>query len=117
MNTKKDRTKSFKFPVFCDYEIKVVSTNDFEKTFKRFKLPFDEDDKTAGALTIHCQDEAISYIFIPYKVSLDLMVHEAYHAIRHMLLKHSVKIDDNEVVAYHLGYLVQKISDWRWSWK
>ena len=110
-----DQRKIFRFPVFSDYKIVVISSNDYKKDLKR-RFPnsnIDEYDH-ADAVTIHAKGE--TFIYIPHKVSLNIMVHESYHAVRRMLKYHDV-VDDNEVIAYHLGYLVQEISDWRWTFR
>lgn len=117
---KKDRVKSWHFPVFNNYEIKVVSSNDVKRAVKKFehtRSVSDEDVEDTLALHFWVKDEDISYVFIPHKVKISAVVHECYHAIRRMLNVFGVDVDDNEIVAYHLGYLVQQISDWRWSWK
>lgn len=114
-----DKTKTWLFPVF-GYEIKVVSSNDIMKAMQKFKhtknIDVEEHDSSA-ALSVHVSKEPLTYIFVPHRITLEMMVHEAFHAVRRMLKYHSINTDDNEIVAYHLGYLVQQISDWRWSWK
>lgn len=112
-----DKTKVFKFPVF-GYSVKVVSSNDIPKALLKYKHTENVDFQAGtAALSIHIAGEALTYIFVPHKITLEQMVHESYHAIRKMLDEAGVRLDDNEVVAYHLGHLVQEISDWRWSWK
>jgi hypothetical protein len=114
---KGDRTKTFVFPVFHNWKIKVVACEDINAALLRCKYTKDmpEPDSTA-ALTVHVNDEGLSYIFIPHNVSLGTTAHEVYHAVENMLKNHDVE-PRGEIVAYHLGYLVQQISDWRWDLK
>lgn len=111
--------KSWFFPVFNGYEIKVVSSNNIREAVEKFEHTkghelFEEED-TTNALHFFVRAAGLSYIFIPHDVSLGTVTHEVYHAVSRMLKEHDV--DDDEAVAYHLGYMVQQISDWRWSWK
>src|SRR5258708_40343959 len=93
---KKDRVKSWHFPVFNDYEIKVVSSNDVKKAVKKFKHTKNvEDIEDVSALHFWVKDEDLSYIFIPHKAKISFVVHEAYHAIRRMLNVFDVDVDDN----------------------
>ena len=120
LKNKKDRVKSWHFPVFHNYEIKVVSSSNIKKAVKKFEHTKNisaEDLEDSHALHFWVKDEDMSYIFLPHKTTISATVHEAYHAIRRMLNVFGVDVDDNEIVAYHLGYMVQEISDWRWSWK
>lgn len=114
---KGDRIKTFIFPVFDYWRIRVVSTNDFNKALKKFKhtRAFSELENTA-AFNVHVENENLSYIFIHHKVELGTVAHEAYHAIERMLSLHDVE-PRGEVIAYHLGYLIQEISNWQRSWK
>lgn len=109
--------KSWSFPVFSGYKITVVSSNDIKKAIGKFKHTKNVDVENTEACHIAVENEPLSYIFVPHRITLSQMVHESYHAIRRLMRYHGVNLDDNEVVAYHLGYLVQQISDWRWSWK
>jgi hypothetical protein len=119
LDKEKVRIKTFKFPVFANYEIVVVSAGDIRKAMSRFKHTRNVDMSnfpTADGFNIHVANEPTTYIFIPTTASLGLTTHEAYHAVDRMLKFFHVEEND-EVIAYHLGYLVQEISEWRWSWK
>lgn len=109
---KKDKVKTVKFAVLNDYKVKIVLTHDLDKALKSFKHTTDVESggETTGGIAIHVNEERLSYIFIPYGSSTGSMAHEAYHAVRHMLDECSIELE-NEVVAYHLGYLMNEIVD------
>ena len=109
---KKDKVKTVKFSVLNDYKVKIVLTRDLDKALLSFKHTVDvpSGGETTGGITVHVDKERISYIFIPYGSSTGSMAHEAYHAIQHMLEDCSIELT-NEVVAYHLGYLMNEIVD------
>ena len=108
---KQDKTKSIRFPVFANYEIKIVFTHDFEKSFKRFEyLKNEKPDKDVDGITCQVIGEGLTYIFIKYGSDTGTMAHEAYHAVCNLLRDRNAELSD-EVVAYHLGYLVNKIEE------
>jgi hypothetical protein len=109
---KTDKTKIVFFPIFCNYEVRIIFTHNLEKSFKRFKHTRDVEPRAGvDAVTIHVKNEDISYIFFLYKKSdTGTMAHEAYHVIEQLLELHDVGTH-GEVAAYHLGYLVNQIVD------
>ena len=110
--SKKDKIKTVKFSVLNDYKVKIVLTRNLDKALKSYKHTTDVNSggETTGGITVHVDCERLSYVFIPYGSSTGSMAHEAYHAIRHMLEECSIELE-NEVVAYHLGYLMNEIVD------
>lgn len=106
---KGDKVKTVTFPVFSNYRVIVVFTHSFEKAYKRFEhTKGAEPLQNAQGITCHIHDTELSYIFILYGEDTGVMVHEAYHAIRHMFEEHNIEMT-NENVAHHLGYLVNEI--------
>ena len=63
------------------------------------------DDGTAG-LAVHA--DTLSFVFLPYSASVGSIAHESWHVVRRMMEHAGVELD-NEAVAYHLGFLVNKI--------
>jgi hypothetical protein len=53
-------------------------------------------------------DKAISYLFLPTNAISNPIVHEAYHAVSNMF-RWIEAAHEEEIFAYHLGYLVQEI--------
>ena len=107
---KRDKVATVYFPVFSNYEVKIVFTHDFKKAMKRFEHTQDVDPiEHATGMTVNVEDgEQISYIFILYGQDVDIMVHEAYHVVRNIMETFQAE-QTNEVMAYHLAYLTQKI--------
>jgi hypothetical protein len=100
-----------RFPVFSNYPVRVVFCDDIIKEAKRLKLALpsgeaqDEEAYTAiaqgGCMCVFGNDPDAQTI-----------AHEAYHAIV-ALLKFSGANSEEELVAYHLGYLVSRITKWK----
>lgn len=108
---KTDKIKSVFFPIIFNYEVKIVFTHSLEKSFKKFEHTRDSNLSTRPSIrgcAVHVNDREMSYIFILYGESAGVMVHEAYHVIRHMFEEHNIEMS-NENVAHHLGYLVDEI--------
>lgn len=109
--------KSFKrlhmvdFPVW-HYTVYVVFTDDYNAASKELNLeqPARPFGPTTEAVTFHEDGNGISYMFFHKKehVSIKSIVHESWHVIHRMLEYVGAEVD-NETVAYHLGYLVEKV--------
>jgi hypothetical protein len=51
------------------------------------------------------------YLFLPPEFDPDLVAHETYHLIDYMMDRLGVVNRDGEVMAYHLGWVVGKVSE------
>lgn len=86
-------------------------TEDVCKAAKRLypALPA-EDVKDAEAIHVHCNDNR-SHVILPFDCNLNQIVHEAYHFCWRLM--HHIGADhENEIMAYHMGYTVDKIVEW-----
>jgi hypothetical protein len=112
----KNREKIVKFPVWGNYRIRVIVTADVKKYMAEHnsfcEVCMDEDQSDTNAVTLHRLGQSI--IIFPAEADMDTIAHESYHAIRQMLVSRDAELD-NEVVAYHLGYLVNKVFDLVWE--
>jgi hypothetical protein len=110
-----EKIQVVKFPVFNKYPITIIKTTSIKKSVnKRSKILGEtiDDDSLYNGLTIEPEDNSV-FIFITHKATLNTIVHESYHAIKSMM-RYIGADEDEEVVAYHLGYLVQKITKGEW---
>jgi hypothetical protein len=106
----KSRFTTVEFPVFSDFTIHIEVASDFEKAVKKYPSIADvagPEDHLADALTIY-DGGHVCFIFLKSNTSAGTVAHEAWHAIRHMMQRMGVELD-NEGVAYHLSYLVDEI--------
>lgn len=106
----KSRITLIEFPVFCGYIVHVEVTSDFKKSFSKYKSTREVnlDANDTRAMAVHVNDISMSYVFLPPNASVGEIAHESWHVIRRMMEYMGVD-DSNEAVAYHLGYLTQKI--------
>jgi hypothetical protein len=107
----KTHRHKLKFPVFGDYVVKVVFCENIHNEAKRLKLDLpsgvDKDEVAYTAIT----PSGCTCVF-DFNPGAETIVHEAYHAVA-ALLKFSGANADEELVAYHLGYLAGHITKWR----
>ena len=108
----KSRITHLEFPVFSGYLVHIEITSDVQKSLAKYpetKCAVDgEDDANTHAITVHIVNEPLTFMFLPYNVSVGTIAHESWHAVKRMMEYVDVKLD-SETVAYHLGYSVDKI--------
>jgi hypothetical protein len=105
------------FSGFCtfdafNYRVHLIITQDIVASRKLRNNILGEFVYETTPYAIHCAvpDDALSYLFLPFDVGPGTIAHEAWHAVRRMLTFCCAELD-NEVVAYHLGYLVSAIHE------
>lgn len=99
-----------KFPVFHNYTVNVEIAPNIEKAVERYKNVFKIEgwggEEETNAITVH--ENWASYMFLRPRTTPGTIAHESLHVIAEIADKTGMKLDD-ENVAYHLGYLVDKI--------
>lgn len=101
----RNRRTSIAFPVFRDYTVHVILSHDMKATGRRLHEDLSACD---GALVTYPATPRESWLVLGPDPSEDTIAHEAAHAVRAILDEAGAGVDD-EVFAYHLGYLVGKI--------
>ena len=109
----RSKTRRIEFPVFANYCVYVEFTTDIEASMEKYKqtrdVPCGED---THAITVHIEDNGLSFVFFPYDASVGAIAHESWHVVKNMMDYLGVELD-SETVAYHLGFLVDKIYKFR----
>lgn len=106
----KSRYTTIEFPVFSDYIVHVEVTSDLKKSMAKYpptKVAID-DYGDGKCVAVHVENDGFSFIFFPYNASVGDIAHESWHAVRRMMEYLGIELD-HETVAYHLGYMVDKI--------
>lgn len=110
----KEFKKTIKFPVFLDYRIVIIVSNDKkksrEKIMNQFKLIDDVNDDFA-ALHIWIDSNRTSYLIFSADADVGDIAHEAWHCVRRFMCLWAGASFDNEIVAYHMGFITQEIYD------
>ena len=104
-----DYERVVRFPIFSDYTVHIIFTKDIkESNIKRYGS-FNVGDCDACHRS---SNNGHAHLFFKLgDCSSGNIAHEAWHAIHSLFIDFAgVGVMENEVVAYHLGHLVQEIS-------
>lgn len=110
--------ESINLPTF-HYEVFVVVTNNISKAAARIEGKLTEPQEfydQAAAMALHNHNKGKSYILLPPKTDIGDITHECWHVIRRIFSYIGAELE-NEIVAYHLGYLVLHTSNILEGWK
>ena len=107
----------FRFEVFSGYRVYIIFTDDITASVEYIKARDDfhsmnPKDRNADGLTVNVNN-GNSYVILENKAPTSgTVAHEAWHVVYAMFKYMGVKLTD-ETVAYHLGYAVQQIVDFK----
>lgn len=104
-----DRVLTIKLPVYgARFKLKVIVTENVNEARERYAneigFPWKGD---AHALV--STDEARVWMFLPPLASPGVIAHESWHVVVHLWEYIGAKKVDEELDAYHLEYIVDKI--------
>lgn len=110
----KDRTLSIPLPHF-NYKVVIAFTDDFKAFAKKKKWEkFYEQIKNDGRNVsgYHCSnpEDGVAWILLRHDPKIETIVHETFHTVWRMMKFIGAEFE-NEVMAYHNGYIVRKITD------
>jgi hypothetical protein len=97
-------------PVWSNYQVHIIFTENIRETcLKRFNLVSRSADADAVHVVSNKFEGHSFLIFLIGNASSGTIAHEAYHAVDQLLDFNGVHGNyDGEVVAYHLGYIVDE---------
>lgn len=110
----KERTNTIYFPVF-GYKVHIVVTDDILKSRNKRKAAFGDlleqkDVKHSGGIFSFNIDKPESYIFLLPTVNVEVISHEVLHCVHQLMIWIEAGMEE-EVYAYHIGYISQKCFD------
>jgi hypothetical protein len=112
MKTPKFEELFMPFPVFSNFKVRVIISDDLRSSAlyihdrDYLKEPF--VGSGAEAFTCSSPEGGYSIIYLKPNPEMGTVAHEAYHAVC-AILKMIGAEEEHEVVAYHLGYIVDAI--------
>lgn len=109
-----NRRTTVRFPVFNGFSIIVILSQNAPLTSSRLRvrrMEGDDMDEHEAAAFIYDDDNPARcwLVFSVNDIDEGLVAHECLHAVQHMLRYVRVRVDDEELNAYHQGYLVNQI--------
>lgn len=104
-----ERVATFLVPLY-DYEIVVILCSDVNKSRTKREKQFGTVGLGNAVGLTETFESGTSVIFLPHKPPPEDVAHECYHAVCNIMAHIGAKLEE-EVVAYTLGYLVRKVTD------
>src|SRR5208282_5398543 len=109
----KDFEKIIKFDIWSDFKVHVVFTTDLAQSrIERYDSAGAAADSSTAALFTRGAG-GYGHIFFKPAACAQVIAHECCHAIWYMFEWAGVEKWDNETLAYHLGYLVGRVTDFQ----
>lgn len=107
-----DYEKVIKLPVFSNYKIHIVFTDDIRASSKARYPHSDGFDERADA-GHQFSNSGDSHLYYTTANSFGVLAHEVVHAIFSIFDWIGARKRDEEVEAYHLGYICDAVVDFR----
>lgn len=92
-----------------DYQVQIILSNDPQKSVDNRKDIVGDIDWSYYC-ALHYRLDSTSYLFFDLEPTPGLAAHEAHHAVWAMFKRCRAKFE-NEVMAYHLEFIVDKIME------
>lgn len=99
------------FEVMANYSVRLVFTDDLLKSAKA--RIGSTPDRDADAFCYHVKGVGQSYMFLKFDSSESTVAHECWHIIHQVLTYCGVVDMDDEIVAYHLDHMVEKVYEFK----
>ena len=104
----RNRRTRITFPVFRDYEVRVIQSHDIAATGRRLR----ENLEGAAAAYITREEDGITgkgWLILGPNPSPEDVAHECFHAVEALFKWIGAENRDEEAFAYHLDYLVGRV--------
>lgn len=99
------------FEIMGGYNVRLVFAKDLFKSAK--DRIGSTPSENADAFVYHVNDRGHSYIFLKPDSTESTVSHECWHIVHRVFKYCGVAEMDDEVVAYHLDYLVEKVYEFK----
>lgn len=106
----RERERLYSFPVFSNYYVRIVISEDIVASRTLRNRRIGEVYDGLPALGLHSWPSTgggEAWLFFPSSAKMSTVAHECLHCV-HRMMRWIGADYDNEVYAYHLGYLVGK---------
>lgn len=110
--SKPDLSKVFSYPTY-GYKLRVTITENVGATARKIYPDLPVNQTTGIIEAIHVVKDCCNtaHIVIPYEAGINCIVHECSHFVWWLMDQIGAQLE-NEVVAYHLGYTVERVCEW-----
>jgi hypothetical protein len=98
------------FEVMANYQVQLIITDDLMKSAKG---RINSSPEEADAFCFHVKGAGRSYIFLRHDSDESVVAHECWHIVHRVLTYCGVADMDDEIVAYHLDHMVEKVYEFK----
>jgi len=102
-----NRRTRISFPIFNDYEVRVVCSHNLAATGRRLGEKDSLVNAEAGFI-VRPEQPGVGWLVFGRNPMPDTVAHEAFHAVK-ALFKYAGAAPEEESFAYHLDFLVGRI--------
>lgn len=102
---------SFNVGWASDFEVNVCITPDILASRNHRNPILGPLERITDPAALFCAQGNAGYLFLPVVFDPDTVAHEVYHLIDYFMDRLGVRDRDGEVMAYHMGWIVGKISE------
>ena len=102
---------SFTIGWASEFEVNVCITPDVLASRHHREPLLGPLERITDPAALFCAKGNAGYLFLPVVFDPDTVAHEVYHLIDYMMDRLGVVNRDGEVMAYHLGWVVGKVSE------
>lgn len=93
------------------YTVFIVASTDVMESRSRYKNKLGEyNGAPADGMHVCYENRPISYLFLRYDTTIEVVVHEVFHACWQIMAYIGARPEE-EIMAYHLGSLTESVVD------
>ena len=100
------------FDVLADYQVRLIFTNDLMKSAHE-RLGSTPDAGVTDGFVFNCKGKGLSYLFLRLDAPENSVAHESWHIVHRMFEWCGVRDYDDEIVAYHIDHMVEKVYEFK----
>lgn len=95
------------FEVMANYQVRLIFSGDLNKSAKA-RLNEAPTDDNGGGFVFNVKGVGRSYLFLEHDAPESTVAHECWHIVHRIMDWIGAELD-NEIVAYHLDHMVEKV--------
>jgi hypothetical protein len=99
-----------KFEIMANYHVRLILTNDLGKSAE---ARLNQKPEVHGdGFVFNVKGQGRSYLFLKHDAPESTVAHECWHIVHRIMDWCGAELD-NETVAYHLAYMVEKVYEFK----
>ena len=99
------------FEIMSCYQVRLIISKDLNRSAKA-RLSTSPTETNGGGFVFNVKGEGRSYLFLAHDADESTVAHECWHIVHRIMDWCGAELD-NEVVAYHLDHMVEKVYEFK----